>query len=128
MNKWANPKSMSDVEMAFPSKVIGVYLPEMEEIPEEFKKRDPKFSDTFRSWFYGRVGKEKDYALYVKAKEGVDTSKALSQLRAILASFQPKHEHKIAGWCYLASLWFDVLKFLPPEEPDHTGRTVYMEG
>lgn len=49
----------------------------------------------------------KEYAVAVK---GVDFKQAHAHISVILGSFEPKHEHKhehkIAGCAYLASMWF----------------------
>ena len=45
----------------------------------------------------------KEYAVAVK---GVDFKQAHAHISVILGSFEPKHEHKIAGCAYLESMWF----------------------
>ncbi len=40
------------------------------------------------------------------AVEGVNFKDAHAHIKVIPGSFEPKHEHKIAGCAYLASMWF----------------------
>lgn len=77
------------------------HLPKWEDIPEEFKKGRTQWNDLFRILFY-----EGGKGLNIKPREGVDANKALQAIRAIMVSFQPKHEHKDAGCAYLFSEWF----------------------
>jgi hypothetical protein len=42
-----------------------------------------------------------------KPKEGVNKDDALRQIQCILGSFEPKHEHKIAGVAFLLGEWFE---------------------
>lgn len=41
------------------------------------------------------------------AREGVDKGAALAHFAAVLRSFEPKHEHKIAACGYMLSQWFE---------------------
>ena len=43
----------------------------------------------------------------LEAKPGIDRSAALKHIRAIMGSFEPKHEHKEAACAYLFELWFE---------------------
>lgn len=43
---------------------------------------------------------------YAVAVNGVNFKQAHAHINVILGSFEPKHEHKIAGCEYLASMWF----------------------
>jgi hypothetical protein len=78
-------------------------LPPMSEIPEEFRKyHGNKWCDIAARWFYqGLKGAT------FKAKEGVDQGKALAHVQCVLGSWEPKHEHKMAGVGYLLSQFFD---------------------
>ncbi len=77
-------------------------LPDYAAIPPEFKDGDTKWNQLFSAWFYGGL---KD--LKLKARDGVDEKKALRHIRAVMVSFQPKHEHKEAGVAFLLSQWFE---------------------
>ena len=47
----------------------------------------------------------------MKPKEGVDTKKALRHVKAVLGSWEPKHEHKEAGVAFLLNEWFDDVTY-----------------
>jgi len=47
--------------------------------------------------------------------DGIDQNKALRHIKAILGSFEPKHEHKEAAAAYLLSLWFKSVKYAKGE-------------
>lgn len=44
------------------------------------------------------------------AKPGVDAHKALRAIKAVLGSYEPKHEHKEAACAFMLSEWFDKEK------------------
>lgn len=95
------PKVVSDVMLAFPADVVGL-LPAEREIPEEFWR--PNDWERFAMhWFMHGLTESAEFY----CKDGVDGATAVRHLQAILGSYQPKHEHKIAGVAYLCSLWFD---------------------
>lgn len=48
--------------------------------------------------------------LTFKPKPGVDQDKAIKAIKALLASWEPRHEHQIAGVVYLFSEWFEEVK------------------
>ena len=78
-------------------------LPPMSEIPEEFKNGRGKWSDFFGKWYFSGLPK----TTQMRPKEGVETSKAISHIRAVMASWEPSHEHKEAGCAFLLSEFFD---------------------
>lgn len=43
---------------------------------------------------------------YAVAVNGVNFKQAHAHIKVVLGSFEPKHERKIAGCAYLASMWF----------------------
>ena len=96
----------SDVDIAFPTKTC---LPPYDEVPDDFKgfrgRGDAKpFVEAVSSLFFNG-GKLADFGLTFKP--GVDQTKAGRALRVCLGSWEPKHEHKIAGAAYLLSQWCD---------------------
>lgn len=92
------------------------HLPPMKDIPEEFKgHRGNKWTELFSQWFYSGLPKGTEFV----PKPGVDKSKALAAIRAVMVSFEPKHEHKEAGVAYLLSEWFDDIK-VPDVAPKDT--------
>lgn len=99
------PQEVSNLDMAFG---VGVdkLMPPYKEIPDEFKHGHTKWNDLVCDWFYCGVSE-----LNVIPKQGIDQKKALRHMRAIIGSFEPKHEHKEAACAYLMSLWFDDAKW-----------------
>ena len=94
------PKEVSDVDIAFGGRAMEL-LPLMDEIPDEFQKDSNQYNRFISKIFYnGSKGLE------VIPHPGIDTKMAFRHLAAILKSYEPKHEHKIAGCAYLSSLWF----------------------
>lgn len=97
------PTDVDDVMLAFPAHVVGKYLPEYEDIPEEFKRGRTKWNDVMSQWFFKGLPGETEFI----PKKDIDGSKALRHLKACLGSYEPSHEHKEAGVAYLMSLWFE---------------------
>ena len=97
------PLVIDDVLYAFPGH-LDKLLPEWDAIPEEFKGH-PKTNmwvDFTRKWFCG--GWPEDMRIYTRPDvEGED---AFRHAHTIMKSFEPKHEHKIAGVAWLLSRWF----------------------
>jgi hypothetical protein len=90
---------ISDLDVAFGT-VKG--LPAYASIPDEFTRRGgTKWNDLVSDWFFGGLK-----SLRLAPNEGVDKDKAMKHIRALLASFEPKHEHKEAGVAYLMSQYF----------------------
>ena len=97
------------LDLAFPANVLE-FMPKWEDIPEEFKgfgsERDPIEITFVSDWFFGGIAK---YTLI--PREGVDGNKALSHIQMILASFEPKHEHKEAACAFLVREWFSDVSY-----------------
>lgn len=94
------PAEFSSVDMVFPTTVRG-YLPEYATLPEEFK-RPNKWESVISTWFYeGLKG-----ATFVP-RDGINKTDALKHIGYCLGSWEPKHEHKMAGCAYLLSKWFE---------------------
>ena len=91
------------------------HMPKYDSIPEEFKRWSGNpYADAVSSWFYSGAkphagGIEIDGVKFT-AKPGVEAGKALAAIKAILGSFEPKHEHKTAGCAFLLHEWFDIEK------------------
>ena len=93
---------ISDAELAFGS--IRA-LPAWTDIPDEFKRRGSVEVELFNTLFFGS-----DKPFQIAPREGVDQDKAVRAVRACMASWEPKHEHKEAGVAYLLNQWFEVKK------------------
>lgn len=113
--KWNEPKEVDEATLAFPANVIGELLPEESEIPDEFWEVNAsnEWVDIADHWFarglegFGFV-----------PKDGVDPELAFRQLGACMRSYQPKHEHKIAGVAWLLSLMFEDFGQLSDDEEE----------
>lgn len=105
MPDFSKPHTISEVDLAFPAKVVGVLLPRMQDIPEEFKKvpSHNKWIQAFNHLFF-KGAKE---GMTLVGKKGIDAEKAYRHITACMRSFEPKHEHKEAGVAYLMSLWLE---------------------
>lgn len=103
------PQEISDIDLAFPATVSHL-MPPMKEIPTEFKElnRSEKWQKLVSEWFFGGVKLGK-----ITPKSGIDPTKALRHIRAIMGSFEPSHEHKEAACAYLLSVWFDDIEYTP---------------
>lgn len=98
------PREVTGADVAFGA--CKGYLPEWEDIPEEFKQhRGNEWVDLADRWFFRGLR-----GVTFTPKEGIDQDKALRHIGACLASFEPKHERKIAGCAYLFSLWFESVQ------------------
>jgi hypothetical protein len=78
-------------------------MPKMDDIPEEFRDLNVRthWGDLFADMFYHGLA-----SLKLTPKEGVDSKKAFRHIRAIMKSWEPKHEHKTAAVTFLFSEWF----------------------
>jgi len=81
------------------------HLPAKEAIPEQFWRGNTKWNNLTSQWFF--KGLDKPTVDKLIPKPNVDKQKALRAIQAILASWQPKHEHKEAGVAFLFSEWFE---------------------
>jgi hypothetical protein len=100
-------KDVNDVDMAFGGNIKKL-LPAYNDIPDEYKgfHSQNKWVEMVNDWFYCGLKN-----LQLKPKAGVDPDKALRHIKAVMASFEPKHEHKIAGCAYLLSQWFEDVSY-----------------
>jgi hypothetical protein len=82
------------------------HLPKWQDLPEEYRRRwsDRSFApcSLIERWFYSGISKND----FPPPREGVDPAKARAALAAIIRSWDPKQEHKIAGAGFLANEWF----------------------
>lgn len=99
------PVKVTGLDLAFGGDMSKL-LPAWKDIPDEFKRHyGNKFVSIIENWFFSGLG-----ANYGKLmpKEGIDKSEALAHIKAVLGSFEPKHEHKTAGCAYLLSQFFTL--------------------
>lgn len=113
------PVPIDDVLLAFPADVTDL-MPDMAEIPEEFHSWGLTYKDGLagkwlafqQRWFM----KGLPNTVEVDLKEGIDGDLAFRHLKAIQGSFQPKHEHKMAAVAFLASTWFEDIRYGDEDE------------
>ena len=117
MSKWDKPKKLSNMDVGFgPDRNAGgidSVLPKWSEIPEEFKALGGSGSGGARKYvkmcddmFFKSLEVTK-----CVMKDGIERKDAQRHVRCILHSFEPQHEHKIAGAAYLMSKWFEVFEY-----------------
>jgi hypothetical protein len=84
------------------------YMPKYKDIPEEFMGfyNNNKWNKVVTDWFFTGIEN-----IRWSAKPGIDINLAIRQLRYIMSSWSPKHEHKEAAVAYLMSLWFDDVSY-----------------
>ena len=93
-----SPSPVTDIEMAFPAQhVVDRLLPPFEEIPEEFVRERNKWCQLVSGWFFSGLKH------LPPVKPEFDLNEVTRHLSAVMASFAPKHEHKIAGVGYMIS-------------------------
>lgn len=87
------------------------HMPRYSDVPDNFKNSYDPYCKAVSSWFF-RGAKGAPNGIIIDgvtftAKPGVDAGKALRAIRAVLCSFEPKHEHKEAACAYMLSEWFN---------------------
>ena len=92
------PKKVNGLDVTFGS---TSNLPKLVDIPESFRKGwcTEHWCKIAEDWFFGKLEK-----LPIVKKE-LDENEVYRALRSILVSFEPSHEHKIAGVGFLLSQW-----------------------
>ena len=110
------PKDVGNLEMAFGGD-MGKLLPSMKDIPAEFYMfGTAKECEIISEWFFEGLPKETKFI----PKNGIDEKIALRHIIAILKSWEPKHEHKMAACAYLLNLWFEDIRFQEKKSNDIT--------
>lgn len=88
------------------------HMPKYETLPADFKRHNGnEYTRAISSWFFNGAEKAPNGIILngdtFTAKPGVDAGKALAAIRAVLGSFEPKHEHKEAACAFMLSEWFE---------------------
>ena len=109
------PQDVSAPLYAFPARVVGTLLPEWDSIPDEFKGHGRTAWNEFVDLWFTPSGLPEDAAFH--GRPGIDAEKAFRHLSTCMRSFQPKHQHKMAGCAYLASCFFEKIVF-PTEKKE----------
>ncbi len=101
-NKWDKPQEVSGLDVVFGGDIEKL-LPPRGDIPQEFYAGRTDWCKFVSRWFFKGLPDGTAF----RCKEGVDGNTALRHLRAIMCSFEPKHEHKTGGVAWMMSLWFE---------------------
>jgi len=112
------PVEVHPVLFAFPANVIGTLLPRDRDIPAEFHNGG-RWSELVNRWFMSTNGLAPDGIrlpadVEYHGKPGISAEKAWRHVDACLRSYEPKHEHKLAGVAWLIDTFFS--KVVIPSE------------
>lgn len=99
---FAQPTDIDQVTMVFPGSVRHL-MPSYDAIRDEYDRGNKWSNRLFSDWFYSGITSVDGLV----PKEGIDKTRALRHIRAVMSSFEPKHEHKEAAVAYLFDKWFD---------------------
>ena len=94
-------ENITALDVTFGPKNLSDFLPGMKDIPKEFFDYNNKWNRWASHMFNNGL---KDWPV---AKSGIHFKQAAMHLKVIMTSWEPKHEHKLAGCGYLASLWLE---------------------
>jgi len=97
---WKAPESMSDLDIAFGARAKDI--PSEAEIPSEFFKHSNPFSELARALFFKGSKEVPSW----QTREGIDRTQALGHVKAVLGSFEPSHERKMAAVGWMLYSWF----------------------
>jgi hypothetical protein len=109
--RFAAPIAVTPLDMAFGGRIADL-MPGYRDLPEEFRRERDPYTKHVHSWFFNGMDKRA-----WTSKQGIDAEQAWQHLRAIMASFEPSHEQKIAGVAWLMSRWFHPLTALRESQP-----------
>lgn len=109
---FGTPSPVTGLDCAFGGSMEKL-LPPWDSIPDDFKRDRTKWNKVISRWLFSGLPKDTQFI----PKTGIDANAAKAHLRAILVSFEPKHEHKEAGCAFLLSKWFEDV--VVPNIPDH---------
>ena len=94
-----------------PRRVVGLWLPEREDVPEEFNStRSNPWCRIAEHWFFHGIDGE------LVAQDGIDWDDAVKHAKICLMSREPGHNHKISAVGWLLSQWFDA--YVPGDDED----------
>lgn len=95
------PQILSELDTLFPTDVSHL-MPN--NIPEEFYYNTNPYAKLVSEWFFRGLSKSK-----LKVRLDINEGDAYRHMKAIMGSWDPSHEDKIASVAYLMSLWFEVV-------------------
>lgn len=82
------------------------HLPPYDAIPKRFRDSYDPYARFVSEWFFR--GRTPDDMKRLTERLGVDRNQALRAIKAVLGSFEPKHEHKEAGCAFMLHEWFEL--------------------
>ena len=103
-------KAVSKVDSIFPTTVKD-FIPPYDAIPKEFKAwNGSRWELQFvqDAFYRGMIN------IKTLPKDGVDSDAAMAHIRYVLGSWEPKHEHKVAGVAFLLNDWFEIVTWDVP--------------
>ena len=93
---------VDDLTLAFPSRIVGTLLPLWDDISDKYKDERHPLQEIASRWFF-----EGAHEYVFTPREGVDANKALRMIAACMGSYEPKHQHKMAGIAYMLDEFFE---------------------
>jgi len=96
---------ITDIDLAFPARVLHL-MPSESDIPPRFRDAGVRDVQLVARWFYRGLPDDTEFV----PRPGVDARLALRQISAILRSFEPRHEHKMAATAFLVAEWFEDVR------------------
>tara|TARA_R110002096_G_C14459064_1_gene712137 strand:- start:618 stop:974 length:357 start_codon:yes stop_codon:yes gene_type:complete len=114
MTNWNKPIEVNDAEMVFPAEVMGRLMPYYKDLPEGFNGQGKWMNNPWcknaETWMFNGVDVKKSTVKFKDTLDETEQRMVWRQLQCCMGSFEPKHEHKMAGVGYLMSLFFDKLE------------------
>lgn len=78
-------------------------MPKYSLVPEKFQDhRGTPWNKLFNTMFFKELPEDTVF----DSKDGIDPNKAFRHIKAVMKSWEPKHEHKEAAVAWLLSIWF----------------------
>ncbi|WP_058830751.1 hypothetical protein [Paenibacillus polymyxa] len=108
MSSFEKPQTVSVSDLTFGGD-MKILLPPLDLIPKEFQESRTDWNKLITTWFFQGLS-----SFDCKPKPGIDRKQAMGHVKAILGSWEPRHEHKEAACAWLLSKWF--------EEPIYTAK------
>ena len=100
-DRFSTPHQVADTETRLGGE-MKTLLPSREEIPAEMWNGHTEWNKAASMWFFRGLPKGTVFT----PRPGIDVDSAKRHIKAILSSWEPKHEHKEAAAAYLLSKWF----------------------
>lgn len=103
-------RPVAAIDLAFSLPTWREVLPPYDRLPVEYKRGEARGCKFVTSWFYHGVSNIK-----MEPKPGVteeQLGRVCQVVKAIIGSFEPKHEHKIGGLGFIIDSYVDELDYL----------------